>query len=265
MMNRKKVYTKNILSFILCYCVVFICFFSISCTDSTPSISTVQHTLIYDFYDEQLTSQISFSIFVEPLSDYRRAKEIHVKHNSTEFEWIISNPILNELNGSYYLGYSALFPQLDEEMPLGSYTVTYIDNADRECSYIIVISDLPSIKISNIAEIRAQDVINNTHGKECNIVKMIIYDDSGNELFFGDKSEDLETKEDILTSFPLAESYRECRLNNNSTIAILLPRILINEEPTEDISNSEDTENIQENSTIDTPVNSNIKEETSTL
>lgn len=234
MTYKKKNYLKPFLILLGC-CLFVLSFFTYSCTDSTPSIASVQHTLVYDFFDSQVPPQIYFSIFVEPVSDYRRAKEIRVKHSATEFEWVIDNPKINELNNSFYLGYSSLFPQIDEQMPLGTYEITYKDNADRECSSIISISDLLSMKVENIKSFKAQNVLDKTCGKECTVTKLVIYDIDGNELYFGDILETLTTKEQILEQYPLAASSRECRLNSNSTIAILLPRVLLIDEMNENI------------------------------
>ena len=208
-----------------CFVVLFFSlFFFVSCSDTTPHISSLHKTLIYEFTSEDEKAQVKLSVFINPSQDIRRSKSIEVFHPKTDFVWKIENPQIYEENKKNYFGYSSLTVPSDFNFPEGIFELTYFDVADRSVKENFEINLLKSMADTEDGFVKASDVLARKAGTECSQKKIILQDAVGKEIFFGLYSSLLDSDEKILKLFPDAEIKRVYFSNHNNSVVILLPQ-----------------------------------------
>ena len=126
-MNRKHFSVISKFLIILFFSLIFF----VSCSDTTPHISSLHKTLIYEFPSEDEEAQVKLSVFINPSQDIRRAKTLEILHPETNFVWKIDNPQIYQDNKKYYFGCSALTVPTNFDFPEGLFELTYFDVADR--------------------------------------------------------------------------------------------------------------------------------------
>ena len=208
--------------------LIFSLFFFVSCADTSPSISSLHKTLIYEFNSEEERAQIKLSVFVDPSQDIRRSKSIEVFHPDTNFLWKIDSPQVYKDDKKSYFGYSSLVVPSGFDFPEGVFEFTYYDFADRTVKDSFNVNLLKSMVEQQDSFVKAEDVRLRNAGTECTQKKIIVFDAVGKELFFGFYSKLIDNDEKILKLFPDAETKRIYFCNHNNSIGILLPEEKIN-------------------------------------
>ncbi len=218
-MNNKFISVMSKYFFILLFSL---CFF-VSCSDTSPHISYLHKTLIYEFNSEDESAQLKLSVFINSSQDIRRAKSLEVFHPETNLLWKIENPQIYEDNNKKYFGYSALTIPSNFDFPEGLFQLTYYDVADRSITETFEISLLKSMAATEDGFVKASDVRSRKFGTECTQKKIILKDEIGKELFFGFYSSLIDSDEKILKLFPDAVTKQICFSNHNISVVILLP------------------------------------------
>ena len=198
--------------------------FFISCSDSSPHVSSLHKTFVYEFSSEEEKAQVKLSVFISTSQDVRRSKSIEILHPETNFVWKIENPQIYEENKNTYLGYSALTVPANFDFPEGLFQLTYFDVADRSTKENFEINLLKSMADKEDGFVKAEDVRSGKAGTECTQKKIIIFDEIGKELFFGFYSTLLNTDEKILNLFPDAVTKQIYYSNSNNSDVIILPK-----------------------------------------
>ena len=208
-----------------CFVVLFFSlFFFVSCSDTTPHISSLYKTLVYEFTSEDEKAQVKLSVFINPSQDIRRSKSIEVFHPKTDFVWKIENPQIYEENKKNYFGYSSLTVPSDFNFPEGIFELTYFDVADRSVKENFEINLLKSMADTKDGFVKSSDVLSRKAGTECSKKNIILQDAVGKEIYFGIYSSMIDTDEKILKLFPDAETKRIYFSNQNNSVVILLPQ-----------------------------------------
>ena len=197
--------------------------FFISCSDSSPHVSSLHKTLIYEFPSEDEKAQIKLSVFINPSQDIRRSKSIEVLHPKTNFVWKIDNPQIYEDNKKNYFGHSSLTVPANFDFPEGLFELTYFDVADRSINENFEINLLKSMADNKDGFVKSIDVLTRKSGTECSQKKIILKDAVGKEIFFGLFSSLIDSDEKILNLFPDAVTKQIYFCNSNNSVVILLP------------------------------------------
>ena len=119
---------KGVLSF---FCTLIFSLLSVmlfSCSDSTPQVSTVQSTVVFDFADEKSSPSLRLSIFAETQGDVHRAGEIRLYHEESGMEWLCRSP--QKIAGNdkkSWAGHRNFVSPGEASVPQGRYTLYYDD------------------------------------------------------------------------------------------------------------------------------------------
>lgn len=197
--------------------------FCFSCSDSSPQISGIFKTLIYEFNSEDEKANIRLSVFLTPSQDVRRSKSMEVTHHDSQFVWKINTPQVYAHENKNYIGHSSLIVPEDFIFPEGLFEVAYYDVADRKITENINVTPLKSMMETEEGFVKASDVRSKKTGTECTQKKIIICDEIGKEIFFGFYSSKLDSNDKILKLFPDAVTKRIYYCNQNNSVGILLP------------------------------------------
>jgi hypothetical protein len=202
----------------------FSLFFFASCSDTTPHISSLHKTLIYEFNSVEEKAQIKLSVFINPSQDIRRSKSIEILHPESNFVWKIENPKIIENNKKSYFGHSSLTVPSNFNFPEGLFELKYFDIADRDITEKFEINLLKSMADTKDGFVKSSDVLSRKAGTECSKKNIILQDAVGKEIYFGIYSSIIDTDEKILKLFPDAETKRIYFSNQNNSVVILLPQ-----------------------------------------
>ena len=219
-MNRKHFSVISKFLIILFFSLIFF----VSCSDTTPHISSLHKTLIYEFPSEDEEAQVKLSVFINPSQDIRRAKTLEILHPETNFVWKIDNPQIYQDNKKYYFGCSALTVPTNFDFPEGLFELTYFDVADRSIKENFEVNLLKSMSDNKEGFVKVADVLSRKAGTECTQKKIIIKDAVGKEIFFGLFSSLIDSDEKIMKLFPDAVTKQIYFSNSNNSVVILLPQ-----------------------------------------
>lgn len=211
-----------------------------SCSDSTPQIAQVYHALVYDFSDNSLPPQIRLSVFIDPLSDERRIKEMVVFHLETDYSWQIDTPYIIKDGENLYFGSQFLVSPFLYDISEGRYDVSFYDLAMREASISFTLQNLPSLKGKDPSLLKVEGFLNKQWAEECSIENIVIYDILANELYTGSRGDELINDDAIRSSFSAAVSYRLFYKNKENTTVVFLPEIQLYEQIEQDNIEDED-------------------------
>ena len=225
--------TSNNYYIVIFLCAVTLVLFS-SCTDSSPQIDQVYHTLVYDFTDNSLSPKVSLSVFIAPLSDERRIKEMSIIHQGTGYSWQIDTPYVIKDGENMYFGSQSIVAPFSSDIPEGRYDVYFSDLAMRDTAISFILNKLASLKDKDQSLLKVQGFLNKQWATECSIKNIVIYDVLENELYTGLRGIELSDDDAIRSMFSAAVSYREFYKNIENTTVIFLPEVILVEqiEPT---------------------------------
>lgn len=200
---------------------IFVLFLLVSCTDSSPSVSSIYTTVIFDYPKENTKPDQRLSIYALVSSNYKKADKIILKHNDTNLEWICDEPrLFSEVSNRFYVGYSN-FVFLDKNpIPQGNYKFLYQDFSEQT-----VESNLTLIYPSEYLNYTSSDFPKKFKGAK--IVKIAIYNDLNNLIYYSEKKANWQNDSDILKEFYDAKKYRTVYCSPNNKIVCLMPFIEI--------------------------------------
>jgi len=197
----------------------------LSCADSTPEIARVYYTVIYDFIDATLPPQVRLSVFIEPLSDKRRVKEISLYHKDSDYTWDIDNPLLVKDGDTTYFGHHDIVFPPGTELREGRYEVRFYDLAMRNTTSYFTLEKLPSLKEAKTGSLTAAGFLNKQFASECSVEQITIYDVLSNVLYTGRRTIEIDSNENIIKMYPAAYSYRLFYRNQDNSTIVLLPEV----------------------------------------
>ena len=197
--------------------IFYILIFSfISCSQNVPEITHVDYSVVFSYHDEESKPDVRLSLFVKNLNDVRRCERIKVHSVSSDYIWNTDNIKNISYGDSSWSGnVNFVVPEL-EKIPSGRYEISYINSDEsNDDFYLDLIYDqsLYEKKLSDIPEYMSDKAVLN----------VAIYNSDGVLLFFGEKSENLDSGGDILNSYNNAVSYQDVWITNDKTVICILP------------------------------------------
>lgn len=200
-------------------CVSLFMLISLSCSDTEPEILSTDVSVIFDFTDDRTEPVLRFSVFVEPDKELQRAGNIKVVYPENGYEWFIETPVLVSSARGQWAGSSCLYPRQGEEIPRGTYTVTYTDRADHEAAGTFSVSypeKLVHAKAGDVASILG----------EMKTETLALYAENSKLLYYGDRKKDWDTDEDIWKEYTEAVRMRVCLSSLKGAVVCLMPPVL---------------------------------------
>lgn len=190
------------------------------------------YTNVYDFIDETLPPQVRLSVFIEPLSDKRRVKEISLYHKESDYTWYIDNLIqIKEGDAVYFGHHDIVFPPGTEPRE-GRYEVRFFDLAMRDASSYFLLEKLPSLKEAKTSSLTASGFRSKQFASECSVEQITIYDVLSNVLYTGRRTLEIESDEKLMSMYPAAVSYRLFYRNQDNTTVVILPEVQLIDQQT---------------------------------
>ncbi len=193
---------------------IFLSSIFISCSQNSPSISITSFSIVYDYVNEQSYPDARMSVFIETAYDIRKAKSFSVKAVSNNYIWTAENPVIFENENTNFLGYSNFLLPVNEQFPNGEYEIKFTTKDENFVSTTLNINyynDFYNITADKVE----QRMKNLSYDK-----RLCIYDEVNTLIYFGDRTEEVSSKELMLHTYPNAKYYREAYVTRN-TICML--------------------------------------------
>lgn len=212
----KRIIRNPISSFLICLSVAI--FFFAGCSESLPELRAVDYSLIFEYENETSLPKARLSVFVETLSEVRRADELLLVSDETDYSWVTDDVIMLENSRKKWAGHTNFVLPPPEKIPTGRYTVTYIDAAGEEVETGVNISydkKLYSLKANQVDDYMSK------HG---NLKKIAVYDELNTLIYYGEETYELNSNSKIKAQYRSA-AYKNtiwCRYDN--TVICILPK-----------------------------------------
>lgn len=210
---------KSFISIFSCLllCVYFAASFA-GCSENLPEVRSADYSLIFEYESENSYPTARLSVFVETLSDVRRADEIILVSENSDFSWETDDIIMLENSKKKWAGYTNFVLPEPEKIPEGRYSVTYIDATGEEVTADLNISY--DKKLYSLKENQVNDyMIKNNRFK-----KIAVYDDLNTLIYYGEEEYDLNSNSKILNRYRSAAYKTVIWCNVNNSIICILPK-----------------------------------------
>lgn len=189
----------------------------ISCSQNTPEISTTDYSVIFDYEGEDAIPSARLAIFASSASDVRRYERIRITSLDTGFCWEADNLARLESEEVQWAGCTNLVAPENEQLPTGQYEITYFNADEKECTVNMDVKydvGLYEVLLSGLAEYMAD---------KKGIEKIAVYNKEHILIYFGNKTEELQTTRDIWNKYRDAEYYQVIWYTNDGTVICIEP------------------------------------------
>ena len=176
----------------------------------------------YDNYDSY--PQARMCVFMETPSDTRKADYITVNSENSDLIWKIDD-IIKIKNDNYYLaGNTNLTLPDNKQFDNGNYLISYAQKDNKTVEAYLDVNYDKSFYQKKALEAQKTMIEN---GAKNNI---ILYDENNIVIYFGNKSDDFQTENQILMIYPKTSVYNEVYISNDNSIICNLPKKYIKTE-----------------------------------
>lgn len=194
-------------SFILSLFVIFE-----SCTQVTPELRNSNYSVVFEYDAAQEFPDARLSIFVESDSDVRRFERIIVKSLETGYVWDFDDIKKIEIDGIKYAGATNLIAPENEVIPTGAYIITCVNADEKQAELKITVSYDEALY--ELKENEIEDFIAKKNGNK----KVAIYDKDNSIIYYGPRTENLQTTRDIWNYYRNAEYYQDILSTSSNTV-----------------------------------------------
>ena len=193
---------------------VLIC---VSCTQVTPEVTQSDYSIIFDYENTEELPSARLSLFMASESNVRRYQRIKITALETGYIWDTDNIALLENEGTQWAGLTNLVAPENEKLPGGKYEVTYYNADEKECTINLEIKydiDFYDVLFSGLPEVMKQ---------KRGIEKIAIYDKEHILIYFGDRTQELQTVRGIWNVYREAGTYQEIWYTRDGTVTCIGP------------------------------------------
>lgn len=194
---------------------MFFLFFS--CAESSPKVSKVEPSIVFDFSEKTENPTMYLTVFVKTESNNRRVQNLKIKalEDSFKTEWFVSNPEIFSMNGEMYVFSKNLKPISDKKIPTGKYQVIYKDASDEEVVSEFIVSY--DEKILNLKENELKALLSNYQEN------IALYNEEKKMIYEGAIFTNWQSNDDIIKDYDKAAFKRKTYFSKNEEIVFLLP------------------------------------------
>ena len=189
----------------------------ISCSQNTPELSTTDYSVIFDYAGNDELPAARLSIFAASGSDVRRYERLRIKSIDTGLCWETDSISLLENDDVQWAGCTNLVAPEDEKLPVGRYEITYINADEKECTVSLDVRydvDFYDVVLSGLADYMAE---------KRGIEKIAIYDKEHILIYFGDRTQELQSARGIWNVYRDAGTYQEIWYSRDGTVTCIGP------------------------------------------
>lgn len=208
-------------SFILAF---FSVIYFAACSSSAPEVNNVIVSVVFEYDDFVNIPVKRMSVVVDSGSDIHRAQKLTVSCAENNYTWISENLIKFQNNKKTYAGYTDFVMPENKNIPQGKYKIVY-ENADNQTIEV----DAKINYEESLAKLNAEKCEKKLKDKAAKL-KIGIYDSENKLVYFGDKKNELSTKEGILKAYRTASYYRSVWSTQNDSILCIMPKEYLSEE-----------------------------------
>lgn len=196
--------------------ILFISLLFFGCTQNLPEITEVRSAVIFSYGDYESLPNARLSIFVQSESDARRCERISIKSLESGYVWETDKLKVISADGISWAGNANLVVPEYDKIPTGMYEITYVNaDGEQDKTYTQVLYNSASY------DTKGNDVsplISNN-----GVLNIAIYDNNNILLYFNEKTEELQTDNDILMQYNSAVSYQDIWISNDNSEVYMLP------------------------------------------
>ena len=218
--------------------IVFSAFF-ISCSQNTPEISFTDYSIIFDYEKEDELPAARLSVFAASGSDVRRYEKIRITSLDTGFCWETDNIARMESDEVQWAGCTNLVAPENEKLPVGKYEITYFNADEKECVVNLEVRydiGFYDVLVSGLADYMAE---------KRGIEKIAIYDKEHILIYFGNRTEELQTTRDIWNKYREAEYYQVIWYTRDGKVICIEPEKPVVPEEEKVVEESEESDEIK--------------------
>ena len=189
----------------------------ISCSQNLPEVTTTDYSVIFDYENAEELPSARLSLFMASESNVRRYQRIKITALETGYIWDTDNIALLENEGTQWAGLTNLVAPENEKLPGGKYEVTYYNADEKECTINLEIKydiDFYDVLFSGLPEVMKQ---------KRGIEKIAIYDKEHILIYFGDRTQELQTVRGIWNVYREAGTYQEIWYTRDGTVTCIGP------------------------------------------
>ena len=188
-----------------------------SCSQNLPEVTSTDYSVVFDYSNEDTPPSARLSVFASSSSDVRRYQKIKITSLETGYIWETDVIVKLEAEDLQWAGCTNLTAPEGENLPTGIYEITYYNADDKECTLTIDVKydiDFYDVLLPALPEVMSQK-----HGIE----KIAIYDKEHILIYFGDRTEELQTTRDIWNKYREAETYQIIWYTANGSVICIAP------------------------------------------
>lgn len=212
-MKRKSL--KNAICYSLLAAVSFL--LCISCTQVTPELTQSDYSIIFDYENDEALPSARLSLFMASDSNVRRYQRIKITALETGYIWDTDIIAMLESEGTQWAGLTNLVAPENEKLPCGKYEVTYYNADEKECTINLEIKydiDFYDVLLSALPEVMKE---------KRGIEKIAIYDKEHILIYFGDRTQELQSARGIWNVYRDAGTYQEIWYSRDGTVTCIGP------------------------------------------
>ena len=196
------------------------CFFTAlftGCQQVVPELSQSSYSVIFDYDKENAKPESRLCIFLESESDVRRYDSVKIISKETGYIWNIDEIARIKADGRQWAGNTNSVVPENEKIPNGLYEITFYNADEKNTTVSMNVSydtAVYELKLEKVEEYMANHNATN---------KIVIYDEDGAILYFGEKTEETATVRDIWNNYINAKTYQDIWCTNNDVIICIMP------------------------------------------
>lgn len=211
--------------------------FLVGCSNTTPTLTTVEAIVVYDFVDKSSKPQQQFSVFVQSSADTARIMDLIIIHPELDIQWEVLSPVILSDGSRIMAGSAHLMPPYFSPIPQGRYSVNYVDLAGKTvtATFSLDYKDIEPLPLDEpIFSPQKEDGESETSAEsgsnsgEKPIKRLALYselDGKGQVLFFNELRSEWENFNSIKSNYDKAKSLRVCLDYPSSQVRYILPPV----------------------------------------
>ena len=180
-------------------------------------MSQSSYSVIFDYDKENAKPESRLCIFLESESDVRRYDSVKIISKETGYIWNIDEIARIKADGRQWAGNTNIVVPENEKIPNGLYEITFYNADEKNTTVSMNVSydtTVYELKLEKVEEYMANHNATN---------KIVIYDEDGAILYFGEKTEETTTVRDIWNNYINAKTYQDIWCTNNDVIICIMP------------------------------------------
>lgn len=214
-MNKKS--EKKIKLIIFSIFFLFSLFWGASCSQVSPEVISPEYSVIFEYENAEANPNARMSFFAESLSEIRRYEKIKVYCENGGYIWNFNDIAMISDKTAQRAGNTNLVMPENEIFPSGKYEIAFINSDEKEATISMNVNYDSAFYNLNSAE--SEKLMEQKNA----VKKIAIYDEEKIMIYFGAKTENLNSPRGIRNSFSDGKYYQDVLLTPGNNVACIMP------------------------------------------